>query len=141
MSRGNIVVLHAVGTDAGGELRYAPIYLYTHWEGEALPHMLADALTSAPDRWTDAPYLTRIIFSVMTRGAQDSPRGFAISPDEQDNEVDYLVVNPVKGTIHQVPACFSGNMTDGPKAPPTWRSFTDFIERESAGKVQVSRNG
>ena len=41
------------------------VFLYTHWGGTELPETLQAALRRGGDRWTDAPYLRRIIVSEM----------------------------------------------------------------------------
>lgn len=56
------------------------IYLYTHWLGYRIREILAAALHRGRDRWDDAPYLTRIIFSEMLDGSElKSNTGFGIS--------------------------------------------------------------
>lgn len=53
------------------------VVLYTHWGATALPRTVAGAL-GREERWRDAPYLARIIFSEMIRGRLDEPTGFGI---------------------------------------------------------------
>ncbi len=43
----------------------ANVVLYSHWSGSELPEILARALDRSRERWLDAPYLTRVIFSQM----------------------------------------------------------------------------
>lgn len=70
------------------------VYLYTHSSGYDLPDTVRRALARGTDRWTDAPYLTRIIFCEMIGG--DSIRGttgYGISPRVGDNEHPIIVVD------------------------------------------------
>jgi hypothetical protein len=63
------------------------IYLYSHWAGNDLRYDLADALRLGIARWTDAAYLTRIIFCMMIRNeSPDSTTWYGISTRMQDNE-------------------------------------------------------
>ena len=39
--------------------------MYAHWGGSELPLVVKHALLRAPDRWDDAAYMYRIIFSDM----------------------------------------------------------------------------
>lgn len=52
---GNIVV-----TDANHK-----VVLYTHWGGSELPQLVRAGLRRGQNRWNDAPYLTRILFSQL----------------------------------------------------------------------------
>jgi len=38
------------------------VYLYTHWGGYELPEVVRRALARGESRWSDAPYLARIVF-------------------------------------------------------------------------------
>lgn len=67
--RGQIVVRENAGK---------PVYLYAHNKGWCLRDILKAALAKRA-RWDDAPYLTRIIFSEMVKGHEDSYTGFGIS--------------------------------------------------------------
>lgn len=56
------------------------VYLYTHWTGSELPHIVRRALASPAgrNRWDDAAYLTRIIFDELTRGEAGGETGYGI---------------------------------------------------------------
>ena len=55
------------------------VFLYTHWAGNELPKVIQRAL-KLEDRWNDGPYLTRIIFSHMTREDKfNKTTGYGIS--------------------------------------------------------------
>jgi len=82
--RGNIIV----NQDGGGL-----VYLYTHWTGYRLHDDLRSALIRGEDRWDDVPYLTRIIFSEMTKGQEMETTGFGISTQMGDGGTD-IVVDP-----------------------------------------------
>jgi hypothetical protein len=65
------------------------VYLYTHWDGSALPHIVQRALISREGRmrWNDAPYLTRIIFEVLIRGNEGQATGYGISAQRSDGRL------------------------------------------------------
>lgn len=87
--RGNIAIEQHDGK--GGR-----VYLYTHWAGYRTPLTLQKALASSAgrSRWSDGPYLARIIFDAMTDGAHGEETGFGISSYLTDNEYPILVVDP-----------------------------------------------
>lgn len=65
------------------------VYLYTHWEGDAVPHVVQRALISREgrNRWNDAPYLARIIFEQLIRGYERQETGFGISATRSDGRL------------------------------------------------------
>lgn len=67
--RGNVYVHHG---DAPG------VYLYTHNHGDELPEIVGVALDVGEARWTDPPYLTRIIFCTMVGEQWDGTTGYGI---------------------------------------------------------------
>mgnify|MGYP003349928035 FL=1 len=74
-----------------------PVYFYTHWHGEDLPRIVADALDSQSgrSRWGDPDYLARIIFSAMIRYEIDDASGYGIAPyrmdyNHEDIEIDLI---------------------------------------------------
>jgi len=71
----------------------ADVYLYSHWGGYDLSLCARDALKKAPDRWTDAMYLARVMFQSMLCG-DDSSTGFGISHLIGDNERPVIVIDP-----------------------------------------------
>lgn len=83
--RGNIVV-------SDGER--GAVVLYTHWDGSRIEHYARTALAKR-ERWDDAPYLTRMIFSEMTKGAEHLTTGYGISvwPHLPDNQHPVLVID------------------------------------------------
>lgn len=85
--RGNIIV-----KDGDSE-----VFLYTHWKGSDLPDILRSALERGEDRWTDGPYLARIIFCDML-GDDDGLSGFGISSKYCDGGTD-LTVDVDKQTV------------------------------------------
>jgi len=70
----------------GEETVYSDIYLYTHWNGYIIQHILASALDKGCGRWNDPSYLARIIFNRLTSSDPDGETGFGLSPYETDNE-------------------------------------------------------
>lgn len=75
--RGNIILKF----EEGGK-----IYLYTHWSGSNLKKTLKSALIRGKSRWSDEPYLARIIFSEMVKNDVLGTTGFGISPYIGDGE-------------------------------------------------------
>lgn len=70
------------------------VYLYTHWSGHDLPDTVRRALVRGEGRWTDAPYLTRIIFCEMIgKDGGEGTTGFGISTRIGDNEYPIIVVD------------------------------------------------
>lgn len=80
--RGNIVV----------RSEHGDVWLYSHWGGTRLKDVLRDVLAKQ-ERWDDASYLARMIFSAMTNVGQSSTTGFGISTYMVDNEHGILVVD------------------------------------------------
>lgn len=74
------------------------VWLYTHWHGTELPWILKEALAKKW-RWDDAPYLTRIIFSEMTKNDVFAETGFGISTRPQDGQDRTLIVNVRRRTV------------------------------------------
>lgn len=74
------------------------VYLYTHWGGSGLPEDLQYAL-GRKERWTDAPYLTRIIFCAMVRGNESGTTGYGISSCLTDGQERTLVVHCAKRMV------------------------------------------
>lgn len=69
------------------------VFLYTHWGGYELPRVIQDALKRGRDRWDDAPYLARIVFSEMVKGQENENTGFGISTGICDNEHPIIVLD------------------------------------------------
>lgn len=73
--RANIIVKEV---DSNGK-EIDQVVLYTHWSGSRAPIHLRKALQRGTDRWTDFPYLNRIIFCRMISGYEGDTIGFGIS--------------------------------------------------------------
>jgi hypothetical protein len=69
------------------------IWIYTHWHGSELPHLLQDALAKARPRWDDASYATRILVDQITKDGRDQETGWGLSLEIQDNEHNVLEVD------------------------------------------------
>jgi hypothetical protein len=82
--RGNIVFRQEVGD--------AHLWMYSHWAGHALPGVLRDGLAHGRTRWTDEPYLARIIFDAVS-GTPGELTGVGLSTYPTDNEHALLVVD------------------------------------------------
>jgi hypothetical protein len=95
------------------------IWLYTHWGGGDLPAVLQESLKRGKTRWTDEPYLGRIIFQDLTRGCEDELTGFGISSYMGDNDgYPYLRVDCKRQVVE---VDYHSHKTN--KVVP----FTDFI--------------
>lgn len=63
------------------------VYLYTHWQGNEVNEILANALDRGRSRWGDPRYLARIIFSEMIKDDVMGTRGYGIDTIlSDDNE-------------------------------------------------------
>lgn len=82
--RANIVIV------ADGYGRENPVYLYTHWRGDEVPTIVAEALAIGESRWSDPSYLARIVFGELTADDPGGLTGYGISGRIGDNE--HLVV-------------------------------------------------
>ena len=72
------------------------IYLYTHWGGYKIKQVVADALDRGRDRWSDEPYLNRIIFSELVKEDIEGLSGYGLSTsidDGEDNCVEVDIAN------------------------------------------------
>jgi hypothetical protein len=106
--RGNIIVKDGDST----------VFLYTHWSGSDLPETVKSALQRGKDRWTDGPYLARILFCEMVKGDEMSLTGFGISSTMCDGGTD-ITINVDEQTVRED--------TD---APPV--SFAEYVSRQSS---------
>lgn len=68
------------------------VWFYTHWRGlDGTKAAVAAALGKARDRWTDTPYLNRVIFQELLAG-DTGTTGFGISASKgDDNNPDVIV--------------------------------------------------
>lgn len=55
------------------------VCLYTNWSGRDLPGVVQDALIRGESRVNNFQYITRIIFSEMTRGCGEELAGYGIT--------------------------------------------------------------
>lgn len=68
------------------------VYLYAHWmTKEECYDLLRKSLARSESRWTDGPYLARVIFSDMIRADIDGLTSFGISSVRDDGNVHYTV--------------------------------------------------
>lgn len=96
--RANVVIVEdrRYGADP-----HEAVFLYTHGWGYSLPEIVRQALIRGESRWTDEPYLARIVFNEMTRDRQDDTAGFGISTRLTDNEHDLIVL--YHGRLYRIP--------------------------------------
>lgn len=90
--RGNVQIVDKIGN------KTESVFLYTHWGGSRLPQTVQVALAKRW-RWTDAPYLARIIFCEMVQGDEAGETGFGISTRICDNEHPIVVVDVPKQEV------------------------------------------
>ncbi len=76
--KGNICLIYE---DEGVE---GKVYFYTHWRGSNMREIIRQALIRGKDRWDDAPYLARIIFSELIKDDILGLTGYGIAPFEMD---------------------------------------------------------
>lgn len=96
------------------------VYLYRHSDGYDLPNTVRVAL-QRKQRWDDAEYLTRIIFSEVIRGRLDDETGFGIGV-KLHGDIQYLVTVDTDKQMIKVETGYD----------PDWKvlaeeSFEDFI--------------
>lgn len=100
----------------------ASVYLYAHWEGHCYARHLQAALRKGKDRWTDEPYLTRIIFNEL-QGNDRGLTGFGITTYLTDNEHPILVVDVRKQAV-STESDERPHRT--PRVPTQW-TFAEYI--------------
>lgn len=108
------------------------VFLYSHWGGHYLPDTLREALASeaGKDRWTDDPYLARIVFNRMTANSPDAATGFGISTRLCDNEYPLLVLN--KGRVYVMPENEYATNGFANLAQQPSISYEDYIKHEQS---------
>jgi len=74
------------------------VWLYTHWGGVSLPDVVAHAI-SRGERWTDAEYLTRIIFSEMIIDDIRGETGYGIGNHQHGDVYRVITVDVDEQTI------------------------------------------
>lgn len=125
--RGNVVFPSEAGN----------VFLYTHWGGTKLPHVVKRALAQNT-RWDDPSYLTRIVFQCMLEaggasGPEDPYRwlSFGIGPELTDNEWPLLVLDCES---KEARFCSVGE----PIGPAHWTSsFEDYAKSCDAALTQA----
>lgn len=91
--RRQILLKHEEGT----------IYLYTHWGADGLETVLSEALKRSVDRWSDPAYLSRIIFTDMTKDASSDKTGYGLALHDMGPDYENLIVDIAKQTVNDVP--------------------------------------
>ena len=87
--RSNIVVVQHNGER---------VWLYGHWMGEDSIDIVRTTLARR-DRWNDAPYLARMLFSKMIEGDPENSTGFGIGTYMCDNEYPVIVLDTRDQTV------------------------------------------
>lgn len=105
------------------------VWLYTHWGGYELPGVLKAALERGSSRHDDGPYLARIILCEMVKDDPMGLTGAGIAPCLCDNGHPLLVVDTLKGTVHEAAEDDPDTPTAGPWAmaeyPGEWAGEDD----------------
>lgn len=94
--RANIAIKQDI-KDSNGQDVY--IYLYTHWDGYALPFIVQKALIAGASRYGHTAYLTRIIFSHMIKDSVLDETGYGISTLIGDNNHPIIYIDDKKQNI------------------------------------------
>jgi len=68
------------------------VWLYTHWRGTELPETVSRAIDRG-ERWNDAEYLTRIIFSEMVKNDIDGETGYGIGNHQHGDVYRVITVD------------------------------------------------
>ena len=63
-------------------------------------HRVAGQVLSRQERWNDAPYIARMLFSKMIAHDLDSDTGYGISNHMCDNEYPIVVIDPQNQSVH-----------------------------------------
>lgn len=109
------------------------VWLYCHWSGSSYVDKTRAAIAKRW-RWTDAPYLARIIFDTLTEGHQGDETGFGITTRITDNEYPVLVVDCTRKQVYFVQ---ENELDEEGRVPVDYRpvkaqSFADFAACEAA---------
>jgi hypothetical protein len=87
--RGNIVMKFSNGKK---------IYFYTHWRGSELEAIVYRAL-AREQRWSDAAYLSRIVFSELIKGEEREEIGYGITPYETEQGSPKVLIDTTQQTV------------------------------------------
>ena len=99
------------------------VWLYGHWMGADSINVVRDTLAKR-ERWSDAPYLARMLFARMTAGDEEGSTGYGISTYMCDNEYPVIVLDPQTQTVVLEDSKVWGEPLE-PITPPV--SFETFI--------------
>lgn len=108
-------------------IKDADVFLYGHWSGWTVAMTVRDALKRGRERWSDSPYLARVVLCEMVRGSEMDLTGFGISHKLCDNERPIIVLDPGKQTASVMRACRWDGVGDMPKLDDTM-PFSRLIE-------------
>lgn len=110
-----------MSTRAQVYMKETGVYLYRHSDGYDLPNTVRDALLRK-QRWDDAEYLARIIFSEMIRDRLDDETGYGIGV-ELHEDIQYLVTVDTEEQTVKVETGFDPDWNTLTEEP-----FEDFIQ-------------
>lgn len=111
------------------------VFLYTHSGGPRLPLLVRGALMRR-QRWNQAPYLARLIFSGMTWGSSQGDAGFGISSILGDNNYPVIVVDTAKQTVSYISEDDAREKrTDRPGASWSFEEYVQAPARAIAGEI------
>lgn len=110
-----------MGTRSNIRLTYSDrnkVVFYQHWDGDTLSDVLKAALKRGKERWDDAPYLARIIFSEMVKDDIEGLTGWGITTEVQEENWFTLDVNLEEQMVEWVDRGGKGHCL----------SFAEFID-------------
>lgn len=121
--------------------KFSRVFLYTHWGGEALPYIVQRALQRG-ERWTDAPYLARIVFSHMIADQNMDPEvvkrelfqttGLGIATYMSDNEHDIIYLDTEKQQVSYISEKTARDWDENKVAPKRVWSMKDYANADTA---------
>ena len=103
------------------------VYLYSHWGGSGLPHLVRDVL-KREQRWDDPLYLARMLFSTMVGDDTEGETGFGISVTIGDNTHPVVCVDCKKQLVGwNSKLNHKSKKVDESKFTHTW-PFKDYLD-------------
>ena len=87
------------------EAKEKAIYIYSHWDGDEGDSPLMKKVRNAiarRQRWDDASYLGRIIFSEIIKDDIGGERGYGLSTEQTDPNYADIVIDMERQTVDDV---------------------------------------
>lgn len=99
--RAQVRIIDYAGNDCPDVHETGGVYLYTHWHGYQLQHVVARALEFGRSRWRDDEYLARIVFEEMLKLNPNSTTGFGIGTHKH-SDIELLITLNCRTTVATV---------------------------------------